>query len=122
MLGVWARVVRSEVRAGSSLEEGRSGTRERMGWIVVVVESELCCEEEGGEFAGVRRCDRCFSAAFLYKDGFERGFGPALEDGQAIWYPPAPSASDGWMSKLSADTPSWILAKYEVNSAERNRW
>lgn len=71
---------------------------------------------------GVSRCDRCFSAAFLYEEGFSRGFGPALLLGHAIVYPPAPGASDGWMSKLSADTPSWTLAKYDVNSAERKRW
>lgn len=41
MLGVWERVVRREVRAGSSVEEGRRGTRERMGWIVVVVVVEF---------------------------------------------------------------------------------
>ena len=71
-------------------------------------------EEDGGvagELLGVRRWARCFSAAFLYWEGSERGFGAAFEVGQDMLYPPVPCVSDGWMSKLSAATPSCIFLK-----------
>jgi hypothetical protein len=59
----WVRMV---VRAGSSVEVGRRGTRERTGYILVVVGEDVSV---GGEFAGVSRCERCFDAASRYFEG-----------------------------------------------------
>ena len=64
-----------------------------------------------GELFGVSRWARCFSAAFLYLDGSSRGLGAAFDVGHDMLYPPAPCASEGWMSKLSAATPSCIFLK-----------
>lgn len=111
--GAWASAVRIVVRAGSSVEEGRSGTRERMGYIVVVVvvvddDGDDCCVDGAGlgVFSGLSRCARCCAAAFRYFAGSSRGLGAAFVVGHAMLYPPAPSASLGWISKLSAATPS----------------
>jgi len=54
----WLRIV---LKAGSSVDEGRRGTRDRMGYIVVVVVEHVDVEGEDGvgEFVGVRRGAKC---------------------------------------------------------------
>jgi hypothetical protein len=116
-----ARVVRMDVRAGSSVERGRSGTSERMGYIAVVF--GMCVERSVGTVcAGVRRLHIVFEAASRYFEGDSRGEGAGLEDGHDMVYPPEPGAEEGCRSKERLAMPAWILEKYSVSSAEWKRW
>lgn len=95
--------VRICVRAGSSVEVSRRGTQEMTGYIVVVDSPGDVLDGEFGEFAGVRRGERCFDAAALNFLGDSRGDGAGLEEGQLIVYPAG--SDEGWISNDKSQTP-----------------
>lgn len=104
------RVDRSVVRLGSSVDlfAGRSGTRESVGWIVVIFFFDVW-GFLGGEFDGPRSGANTLVAWALKPFTSSNGDGAGFVLGQDITYPASLSA--GWMSKLKLHTPVWILWK-----------